>query len=872
MMSMIEVAKYFLTNMQLKVTIKTRSRGNCMVKKMRYTDIWVHGAREHNLKNIDVRIPKNTLTVITGPSGSGKSSLARDVLYAEGQRRYMESLSLYARQFLGMPRKPDYDRIEGLTPTVIIDQKTVGSNPRSTVGTITEMYDYLRILFARLGTQYCPDCMKPVERSTSSQVRKLIESQYAGNVVMVTASLVREQKGEFVHVLQKYIQQGFNQFIIDGKRERLYNAEDASQLQLKKTYKHTIDCVVDIVDLSEDIDAPRLAEAIEKALQLGGGTCKVVTADGREQLFATDRVCTTCHRSFAALEPRTFSFNSPVGACSACQGLGIMQLYQEEESWYTRREEMPCDVCAGKRLHADACAVRIQECSIYDVGQMSIADAATWFDALVIPDDRRSVVTPVIGEITHRLTFLQGVGLDYLSLNRTARTLSGGESQRIRLARQLGTALSGVTYILDEPSIGLHQRDNDRLIETLKRLRDLDNTIIVVEHDLDTIRAADHVIDMGKGAGVHGGSVVASATPAALVNNEDSITARYISGKESIELPATRRAPLGEITVHDATANNLKHVSVSFPLGVFIGVSGVSGSGKSSLIMHELVPALQGTLSKKQRWQATNLTGVEQLENSVVINQSPIGRTPRSNLATYLGIFDEVRALFAQLPESQVRGYKVGRFSFNVKGGRCERCSGEGAITVSMHFLPDVTMPCKACNGARYNEETLSVRYKGKTIADILTLTVEEAAEFFAHHRRIVKRLQLLLDVGLGYLTLGQPATTLSGGEAQRIKLVNELAKRGTRTFYVLDEPTTGLHSCDIKRLLQVLQRLVDKGNTVLVIEHNLDVLKVVDHLIDLGPEGGYRGGYVIAQGTPDVIAATPASETGRYLASLLSQ
>lgn len=844
--------------------------------------IRIIGAKEHNLKNISVDIPKEKLTVITGPSGSGKSSLALDILFTEGKRRYMESLSSYARQFLGAAKKPDVDQIEGLCPAIAIEQKTVGANPRSTVGTITEVYDYLRVLFARIGKVHCPKCHKPIQATSADAVVSLILSTFGSDTITIAAPLALDKKGEFANDLLRHFTNGLYRFVIDGMPYRFTHADQIKDLKLKKTYKHTIDAVIDMLQVRHD-DKARLQEAVERAFALAGGTCKVIVGD-RDYRYAMHNMCLDCAHAAPELEPRLFSFNSPIGACSECHGLGVVYSWQwgkdDKQAW---KEEYPeffgdkyaaqttCSACCGRRLNPHALAVKIAGKNIYDVAQLSIKDALKFFTRLDLADDQKEIAASLLREIVNRLTFLYDVGLAYLSLNRTARTLSGGEGQRIRLATQIGSALSGVLYILDEPSIGLHQRDNDRLIETLKRLRDQGNTVVVVEHDMDTMRQSDYLIDMGPAAGVHGGMVTAYGTPQEVAKNMNSLTGAYLAGRRTIALPAKVRTPQGFLALEHADTNNLQDITLKFPLGVLCGISGVSGSGKSTLIMQELVPALQRDLRKPHGDQATqerDIQGSQALENLVVIDQSPIGRTPRSNPATYLGIFDDIRKLYASLPESNARGYTVGRFSFNVPQGRCFECSGDGSITVSMHFLPDVTMVCKTCNGARYNSETLRITYKGKNIAQVLDMTAFEALEFFAAHAQIAKRLKLLCDVGLDYVKLGQPSTTLSGGEAQRIKLVDELAKRGNKTMYILDEPTTGLHSSDIEKLLIVLNRLIDKGNSMIVIEHNLDVLKTADYLIDLGPEGGDEGGTIVAQGTPREVAACRTSHTGKYLRS----
>lgn len=841
--------------------------------------ITVKGAKEHNLKNISVEIPKESLTIITGPSGSGKSSLALDVLYAEGQRRYMESLSSYARQFLGMPQKPDVESIDGLCPAIAIEQKTVGSNPRSTVGTITEVYDYLRVLFARIGKVHCPDCGSSVQACTFEEIARILEERYSSQFITVAAPYVQEKKGEFVQQLKGLFQQGWRRFVIDGQRYTFKSNADIDDLKLAKTYKHTIDVLVDAVEIApedNDYDKSRLRESIEKACKLAHGMCKVIAGDKSEQ-FSTQNICLCSGRSFPELEPRMFSFNSPMGACKECQGLGVVTdaqwVYEAGYEKYFEKSKsrtQKCSTCEGQRLNDLSLAVLVGGKNIYEIGEISIQACGKFFDALKLSTYEQSVAERLLGEITHRLSFLLDVGLGYLSLNRHARTLSGGEGQRIRLARQLGSALSGVLYVLDEPSIGLHQRDNDRLIDTLKRLRDHGNTVLVVEHDHDTMYNADYLIDMGPGAGEHGGQVVATGTPQEVCENPVSLTGAYLSGQESIERLEPLRQPESFLVLQNASTHNLQNIDVSFPLGVLCAISGVSGSGKSSLVMEELVPRMQHALKRKNKLAEQELEGIEDIENLVVIDQTPIGRTPRSNPATYLGVFDSIRTLFSQLPESNARGYAPGRFSFNVAGGRCKKCKGDGTTTVAMHFLPDVTLTCKACQGRRYAPSTLEIMYKGKNIADVLEMNATEAVKFFEHHTAIVKRLRLMCDVGLGYLQLGQSSTTLSGGEAQRIKLVNELAKRGRRTLYVLDEPTTGLHAHDVKRLIAVLDRLINKGNTIVVIEHNLDVLKVADYIIDMGPEGGDQGGSVVASGAPEQVAHVAGSHTGRYLKSIL--
>lgn len=848
------------------------------------TSITVEGAREHNLRNISVTIPKHALTVITGPSGSGKSSLALDILYTEGKRRYMESLSSYARQFLGIAKKPEFDRIEGLCPAIAIEQKTVGHNPRSTVGTITEIYDYLRVLFARVGLVHCPECKRPITAQSSESIADLIRKEYSQKEITVIAPFAVAKKGEFVADLLGLFARGYYRVSIDGTLYRFKSEDEIKAIKLKKTFKHTIDVVIDRCTVSPE-EHSRLVESIDASFALAKGMCKVIVED-TEHLYSSDQMCVHCNLAVPEIEPRFFSFNSPIGACKDCNGLGIRLEWPWEdtdpEAWKMKypdffgryAQEITCLTCMGRRLNTCALAVTVGGASIYDISMLSLNDAYTFFTTLTLEEKQQEIASSLLHEISERLRFLKNVGLSYLSLSRTARTLSGGEGQRIRLATQIGCALSGVLYILDEPSIGLHQRDNDRLIETLKTLRDQGNTVVVVEHDIDTISQADYVIDMGPGAGILGGLITAVGTPEELAANEHSLTGAYLSGRRAINVPEKRRKPTSYLSLLHARKNNLKDVSVKFPLGVLTCITGVSGSGKSTLVLDELVTAIQQEFQGGKRTASSksyDLEGLDKIDSLVVIDQAPIGRTPRSNPATYLGIFDEVRKIFAALPESNARGYKVGRFTFNVKEGRCFECNGEGTISVSMQFLADVVMTCKVCKGKRYNKETLQIMYKGKSIADVLDMSAREAVEFFAAHKNIQKRLQLLCDVGLDYLTLGQSSITLSGGEAQRIKLVDELAKRGSNTLYILDEPTTGLHSSDIERLLVVLTRLIDKGNSMIVIEHNLDVIKTADHVIDMGPEGGDEGGYVIAEGTPEQVAKNAKSHTGHYLKRMLA-
>ena len=845
--------------------------------------IKITGAKEHNLKSVSLEIPKEKLVVITGPSGSGKSSLALDTLYAEGQRRYVESLSSYARQFLGIAKRPDVEKIEGLCPAIAIDQKTVGYNPRSTVGTITEIYDYLRVLFARVGQPHCPSCSRPISAQSPERITQTLLQKFDGATVVIGAPIAIERKGEFKNQITRFFESGFHRFLVNGTTYRLKSADDIAAIKLSKNFKHNISILLDSITISP-AEAARVQEAVEKAFAINNGLCSVLDPKGTEHYFSSLRICLECAQSFPELEPRFFSFNSPLGACPSCHGLGFTynpwdaasDQEGEEPSFYMRLQERErvCEACHGNRLRDEALAVTVGGKNIADFCAMAIGDLLAFCRTLALSEEQQEIVAPLLREIVSRLSFLDNVGLSYLNLGRSARTLSGGEGQRIRLATQIGSSLSGVLYILDEPSIGLHQRDNDRLITTLQALRDLGNTVVVVEHDMDTIRAADYLVDMGPAAGVLGGEVTAVGTPAQVAKNPKSLTGAFLSGKRGIKMPAKRRTPTGYLTIKGVRVNNLKNVTAQFPLGVFAAVSGVSGSGKSSLIMQTLAGALvqffhTGYAIGKY---FDELEGLDQLKNVVMVDQSPIGRTPRSNPATYLGIFNDIRDLYASLPESNARGYKVGRFSFNVAEGRCFECSGDGTITVSMHFLEDVQVVCKACNGLRYNSQTLEIKFKGKHIADILAMSVLEAREFFATFPRIKKRLDLLVEVGLDYIKLGQSSTTFSGGEAQRIKLVNELAKRDRSTMYILDEPTTGLHSADVEKLLLVLNKLVDRGNSVLVIEHNLDVLKCVDYLIDVGPEGGARGGTIVAAGTPEVVAACKQSITGGYLKRALAE
>lgn len=932
--------------------------------------ISVKGAREHNLKDISLDIPRNKLVVITGLSGSGKSSLAFDTIYAEGQRRYVESLSSYARQFLGLMEKPDVDQIDGLSPAISIDQKSTSRNPRSTVATVTEIYDYLRLLFARIGVPHCPICGREVTRQTSKQIVDAVLELPKKAKLLILAPIISDKKGEFAHVPEQFKKAGFARARVDGI---IYNLDEWPELD--KKYKHTIEIVVD--RLVNDAEyKQRLTESVEQALDLSDGALLIQDADsGKEHLFSQKYAC-ILHPDIAIpeLEPRTFSFNSPHGACMTCSGLGsrmevdpelvipnkkltiaegairpwnrakvdtwymrkvesvanahgfsihvpVSELSQEDiniilygtadkeyrvklggrgsfktsyegvipnlerrhsetESDFIRREierymvQRPCNVCKGKRLKPEALAVTVHGQSIMDICELSIDEVVKYFSKLKLSDTENKIANQILKEIRARLGFLINVGLNYLTLLRSANTLSGGEAQRIRLATQIGSGLIGVLYVLDEPSIGLHQRDNDRLIATLEGLRDLGNTVIVVEHDEETIRRANHLIDIGPGAGVRGGKIIAQGTASDVAKNKESITGDYLSGRKKIKVPKNRRnGNQKTITIKGAREHNLKSIDASIPLGKFVVVSGVSGSGKSSLINDILAKQLSHQLHRANivAGKHDDITGVENLDKAITIDQSPIGRTPRSNPATYTGMFTPIRELFAKTPEAKIRGYKPGRFSFNVKGGRCENCAGDGIIKIEMHFLPDVYVTCEECHGQRYNREALEIHYKGKTIADVLKMTVEQALDFFANVPPIANRLRTLNEVGLGYIELGQPATTLSGGEAQRIKLASELSRRSTgKTLYILDEPTTGLHFADVKKLLDVLNALVEGGNTVVVIEHNLDVIKSADHIIDLGPEGGDGGGQIVAEGTPEQVAKVKTSFTGQYLRSIL--
>jgi excinuclease ABC subunit A len=932
--------------------------------------ISVHGAREHNLKGVDVEIPREKLVVITGLSGSGKSSLAFDTIYAEGQRRYVESLSSYARQFLGLMEKPDVDQIDGLSPAISIDQKSTSRNPRSTVATVTEIYDYLRLLFARIGVPHCPIDGNEVRRLTPQAIVDEVLQIEKGSRLMILAPIVNAKKGQFEHVPAEFQRSGFARARVDGV---IYSLDEWPELD--KKFKHTIEIVVDRLT-NEATNQGRLAQSIEQALEIGKESVIVHNADSNEDRLLSQRYACPDHPDLALpeLEPRIFSFNAPQGACPTCTGLGnrlevdpelvipngnltiaegairpfnrvnsdawymkkmqavadrynfslqvptaqlkeedlekilygtdkekytvqlsmgrtfettyegvipnLERRHKETDSDFMRRDierfmrERPCYTCKGARLKPEVLAVTVHDFSIKDVTDLSVSDALDLLKKTKFTEKEEFIIAQVCKEIISRLTFLNNVGLNYLNLSRSAATLSGGEAQRIRLATQIGSGLQGVLYVLDEPSIGLHQRDNDRLITTLQHLRDLGNTVLVVEHDEDTIRAADWLVDIGPGAGVHGGTVVASGTPAEVAKNPESITGKYLSGTESIAVPKTRRKGNGkELVVRGAAEHNLKKIDVTIPLGNMVVVSGVSGSGKSTLINDILAKELQSRLHRAHMVPGKHeeIVGIDNLDKAIIIDQSAIGRTPRSNPATYTGVFTPIRELFANTPEANLRGYKAGRFSFNVKGGRCENCQGDGIIKIEMHFLPDVYVTCEVCKGRRYNREALEITYKGKNISDVLEMTIEQAVDFFENQPNIARKMQTLFDVGLGYVKLGQPATTLSGGEAQRIKLASELSRRATgKTLYILDEPTTGLHSADVKKLLEVLNALVDTGNSMVIIEHNLDVIKSADYIIDMGPEGGAGGGQVMAVGTPEKIATVKDSHTGKYLKQML--
>ncbi len=842
--------------------------------------IIIRGAREHNLKNISLELPRNKMIVCTGLSGSGKSSLAFDTIFAEGQRRYVESLSAYARQFLGQMDKPDVDEIEGLSPAISIDQKAHSANPRSTVATITEIYDYLRVLYARVGQPVCPVCQKPIRRMTVDEmvdltVKRTQELHERGldakkknkaQEILVMAPIVRGRKGEYHQLLQDMYELGFLDVRVDGKMHSL-----RQQVPLSRYKQHTIEIVIDRVPVAWPLEQnkplrSRLAEAMETALERAEGNVLTILEDGTEHVMSARFSCPDDGFAFPEIEPRLFSFNSPYGACETCHGLGVKFIYSDEV----------CPACEGKRLRNEALHVLLQEKNIVEVCSLPISEAADFFLGLTLDPTQQMISAPIMKEVINRLSFLLDVGLEYLTLNRVAGSLSGGEAQRIRLASQIGSRLVGALYVLDEPTIGLHQRDNKRLIDTLLKLRDLGNTIIVVEHDEDTIRASDYLVDIGPGAGRHGGEVVAAGSMPEILQDQKSLTCAYMRGDRSVPVPKKRRGKPSEwLTLRGASENNLKNLTVKVPLKRFVCVTGVSGSGKSTLMIdilyRELAQRLNGSTVKAGTHAA--LEGAEWLDKAIDIDQSPIGRTPRSNAATYTGIWNEVRELFSLTPEARVRGYKIGRFSFNVAGGRCERCEGNGQLAIEMHFLPTVYVPCDVCRGLRFNRETLDVKYRDKNIAEVLKMTVEEANGFFQDIPTIHDKTRVMQEVGLGYIQLGQSATTLSGGEAQRIKLATELSRRDTgRTFYLLDEPTTGLHFEDVRKLLEVLHRLVARGNTVAVIEHNLDVIKNADWIIDLGPEGGDKGGKIVAEGTPEEVAKNSKSFTGQYLKDALKR
>ena len=832
---------------------------------MEQHSIVIKGAREHNLKNLNVDIPRDKFVVITGLSGSGKSSLAFDTIYAEGQRRYVESLSAYARQFLEQMSKPDVDSIEGLSPAISIEQKTTSRNPRSTVGTITEIYDYMRLLFARIGHPYCYQCGKEISAQTVEQMVDKVLSLPSGTRIQVLAPIVRGRKGEYRKEFADMRGKGFVRARVDGE---LLDLE--ADISLDKNKKHNIEIVIDRLIIKNDLDErirKRLADSVEISLRLSDGIVVINRLDGKDILFSEKLACIDCGISYPELTPRVFSFNSPHGACPECDGLGIRIEFGEDAG-------IICPACNGNRLKKEALAIKIANMSIAELTRSSVRSAIRLFDSLKLTKRETFIAQRILREIKERLYFLSNVGLDYLTLDREASTLSGGEGQRIRLATQIGSSLVGVLYVLDEPSIGLHQRDNVRLLSTLKRLRDLGNTVLVVEHDEETIRESDYVIDMGPGAGVHGGEIVSQGTPEDIMKDKNSMTGRYLKRELIISLPARHRKPVRYLTIKGARKNNLKDIEVSVPVGLFTAITGVSGSGKSTLLFEVLYRNLINSLYRNTKtYDGCNaIYGLEEFDKVINIDQAPIGRTPRSNPATYTGLFTYIRDLYAQLPESRVRGYRVGRYSFNVKGGRCEACQGDGLIKIEMHFLPDVYVVCEVCKGKRYNRETLDIRYKGKNIADVLDLTVAQAIEFFEPIPLIRHKLETLRDVGLDYIKLGQAATTLSGGEAQRVKLSKELSRYATgRTMYILDEPTTGLHFADIQRLLDVLNRLVNSGNTIVVIEHHPDVIKNADYIIDLGPEGGDDGGEIVAYGTPEEVAAVEQSYTGKLLRNILA-
>lgn len=848
-------------------------------------DIVIHGAKEHNLKNISVTFQRYKMIVVTGMSGSGKSSLVMDTLYAEGQRRFVESLSAYARQFLGLMEKPDVEEITGLSPVIAIDQKSTSKNPRSTVGTITEIYDYLRLLFARIGTPFCPHCEVPISKQSISQIIQNILTDYTGQKIQILAPMIKGVKGEHKEFLKDIQLKGFLRARINGTIQRL-----DQPIELERYKTHTIEVVVDRLKVDES-SKNRLSDSIETACRLGKGLM-IVLSETQEKTYSENFACISCGYSFKEISPRLFSFNSPYGACDGCDGLGtqpvnpahlkrLMFRYQKTQSFGVKEKieeamsAQVCQKCHGSRLNQEALSIKIYKHNIADICNLPADKLLTFFKQLKLSKQESIIAEKIVKEIKARTQFLLDVGLDYLTLSRTSKTLSGGEAQRIRLATQIGSGLVNVLYILDEPSIGLHQRDNERLLDTLENLCKIGNTLVIIEHDEDTMKRADQIVDLGPEAGVHGGEVIFSGTYEEILKCPNSLTGRYLRGERFIAVPPTRRPGNGQtITVKQAYLNNLKNIDVTFPLGKFICVTGVSGSGKSSLVNDVLYETLRKSVGKKkaQFVGCSTIEGLKDIDKVIVIDQSPIGRSPRSNPATYTGVFDTIREIFSKLPNAQIRGYSPGRFSFNMKGGRCEACEGKGFLKIEMHFMPDVYVPCDECEGKRFNRETLAITLKDKNIADVLNMTVRQAMDFFANYYPIKHKLEALVGVGLGYITLGQSATTLSGGEAQRIKLSRELGKRASgNTLYILDEPTTGLHFADIEKLLIVLQGLVDKGNTLVVIEHNLDVIKTCDHIIDLGPEGGEKGGTILAEGTPETIAKTAKSYTGKYLKPYLS-